>query len=244
MLDHELRDPHLNNFALCCFRDTADGDYIAARMAFRAKLIRQALWASEQAIEKYLKCILLLRRIEANKPSHSPVKLLKRLETQFPLALSDEVREFIGYIEIFGPDRYFTYPYVTDGLEIIKLDWTVWQLRRYCINYHRGSTPNSARFSQMDTKHIEDSVNRPPRRYQSLAPGELDEILAKRTHPARAALIWNNPCFGAGTRRTIRIHQNSMSANSPLALYPEIIDEVRKYVFLPKDVMQQLDTPS
>jgi integrase len=63
VLTPDLLDAHLNNFAMQCFRDIADGDYIAARMAFRADLIPQALWASEQAIEKYLKAILLLRRV-------------------------------------------------------------------------------------------------------------------------------------------------------------------------------------
>jgi hypothetical protein len=65
VLNPDLLDLHLNNFALCCFRDIADGDYITARMAFRAGLIPQALWSSEQAIEKYV-CILLLQRVEAN----------------------------------------------------------------------------------------------------------------------------------------------------------------------------------
>jgi len=34
-------------------------------MASRAQLVVQYIWASQQAIEKYLKCILLLNRIPA-----------------------------------------------------------------------------------------------------------------------------------------------------------------------------------
>ena len=52
----------INHFAIRCFRDTGDADYLAARMAMRARLAIPFLWSAEQAIEKYLKCILLLNR--------------------------------------------------------------------------------------------------------------------------------------------------------------------------------------
>ncbi|MFG6458115.1 HEPN domain-containing protein [Roseateles sp. BYS96W] len=55
----------LNDFARRSFLNIADKDYIAARMAVRAELMPQFLWASQQAIEKYLKFILLVNRIEA-----------------------------------------------------------------------------------------------------------------------------------------------------------------------------------
>ena len=50
---------HINSFASQSFRDQAERDYIAARQACRAELMPQFLWASHQAIEKYLKGILL-----------------------------------------------------------------------------------------------------------------------------------------------------------------------------------------
>jgi hypothetical protein len=64
-------DVLLNDFAIRSFRDIADGDYIAARMACRARIAVQFLWASQQTIEKYLKCILLLHRIPARKVRHN-----------------------------------------------------------------------------------------------------------------------------------------------------------------------------
>jgi HEPN domain-containing protein len=73
----------LNTFALRSFRDIADGDYIAARMAYRADLIPQALWAVEQALEKYLKSILLLQRIKWKNKGHSVLDTLDRLEAKF-----------------------------------------------------------------------------------------------------------------------------------------------------------------
>jgi len=117
VMSPELHDAHLNNFALRCFRDTADGDYIAARMAYRGNLIQQAFWARQQAIEKYIKCILLLRRVKSREPTHSVAKLLLKLEATFPLRLATEIRNFIDYIEIYGSDRYLTYPYAVEGLD-------------------------------------------------------------------------------------------------------------------------------
>ena len=56
-------DRLVNDFATRSFREIADGDYIAARMSFRALLVPQFLWQSLQAMEKYLKCILVLNPI-------------------------------------------------------------------------------------------------------------------------------------------------------------------------------------
>ena len=60
-------DVLVNDFATRSFRNMADEDYIAARMAYRAQLVPQFLWLSLQALEKYLKCILVLNRIPARK---------------------------------------------------------------------------------------------------------------------------------------------------------------------------------
>jgi hypothetical protein len=44
----------LDDFAFRSFRDEGDVDYIAARMAHRARLVTPFLWSSQQTIEKYL----------------------------------------------------------------------------------------------------------------------------------------------------------------------------------------------
>lgn len=61
----------VNSFALRAFRDTADRDYIHARMAYRADLLPQFHWSSLHSLEKYAKCIAILVRIP--KPN-SPIK--------------------------------------------------------------------------------------------------------------------------------------------------------------------------
>jgi HEPN domain-containing protein len=233
------RDALLNNIALRSFRDVADGDYILARLAYRADLISQALWSSQQAIEKYIKCILLLRRVEWNKPCHSLLKPLKKLEGQFQLQVSAETREFMEYIDKYGPDRYFMFPYYADGLEIAKLDRAVWEIRRYCIPYNGGRSPRGTPIEGLDIKHIEDAASRPPQAYRSLCPGPLDALVkGKRNTLARAALIKYNLYFGSSRRKSVRIMQRSQSANSLLALYPEIAVDLGKYVYLPKELRQ------
>jgi HEPN domain-containing protein len=235
-LPPEQRDPLLNEFALRSLRDVADGDYIAARMAYRAELILQALWASQQALEKYIKAILLLRRIPRKKPTHLLQSLLGDLETHFTLRLSTAVREFITVIDSWGVDRYFTFPYGTEGLELIQLDHAVWVIRRYCIPYGPRLSPGGTPLELLDIRHIEDAVNYPPQQYHSISTGFLDNVLSNRRNVARPALVWNNLYFGANARKTLKnLKRTFSSTNSPLALYPEIIDEVRKYVYLPSE---------
>src|SRR4051812_35219582 len=86
----------IDKFAVRSFRDTADGDYIAARMAHRPGLIQQFLWSSQQGIEKYLKGILLLNRVPEVKPTHDVGYLLKQVTaiSKLRLRLTKDSREF------------------------------------------------------------------------------------------------------------------------------------------------------
>jgi hypothetical protein len=74
------RDGEMNSWAIRSFRDVADADYISARLACRAQLPVQFLWASQQTLEKYLKCILFLHHIEARKVKHDIRLALKLVE--------------------------------------------------------------------------------------------------------------------------------------------------------------------
>src|ERR1051326_4645215 len=127
-------DSLINDFALRCFRDVADGDYIASRMACRAALTTQYLWASQQAVEKYLKCILLLNRIPAKDVRHDLGKALGKIEKsgKMTLDLTKGTREFIERLSEYGPYRYFEVSNVGFGAEMVTLDRAVGELRRCC----------------------------------------------------------------------------------------------------------------
>ena len=210
-------------------------------MAYRAEIFPQAYWASQQALEKYIKAILLLRRIPQPrskgklKPNHSLRALLQELEQKFSLKLFEATRQFISYIDAWDVDRYFIYPYGSAGVELMELDTAVWDIRRYCIPYNRGVSPKGTAWETFDLKHIEDAVNHPPQRYRSLSTGLLDNILSDQNNMARPPLVWKNLCFGSGRRKSINLRETFSSHNSPLALYPEIIDEVRNYAYLPRE---------
>src|ERR1017187_382802 len=235
-MEPDLRDALLTEFASRCFRDVADGDYVAARMAFRAELLLQAYWATQQALEKYLKGILLFRRISRKKPTHALPIFLRDLELKFPLKLSKDTRKFIEFIEYWDVDRYFIYPYHSEGLELVQLDSAVWDVRRYCIPVDPRLSPKGTPAADLDLRRIEDAINHPPQKLRPISTGLLERIVKEPKHAARPALIWKNLYFGPSLRKSIKIKQSWSSFNSPLAMYPEIMEDVRNFVYLPPGV--------
>lgn len=237
----EAMEYRLNEFAIRCFRDTADYDYVAARMAHRADLYPQFLWSGLQAIEKYLKCILLLNRIEAKKVRHSLARGIIRIEERAPftLRLSTETRELIDYLDMFGRFRYFETMYHYSGDELMKLDRAVWEIRRYCRPLNVSmDRPDGTRQSSLESnlRAIEIAEHQPPQRFRVYG-GRLEIITSTKKHPARPALVWKNLFYGSAVRYQVEIRQASGFSNSPLAMRPEIVDEVLKYVFLPKEIV-------
>jgi hypothetical protein len=68
--------------------------------------------------------------------------------------------------------------------------------------------------------------------------GILEKIIEKKDHPAREALIWNNLFVGPSRRKGVKMQSSWESGNSPFFLHPEIIDEVLKYVYIPRDIAE------
>jgi hypothetical protein len=126
------RDRELNSWAFRSFRDVADGDYIAARMAYRSQLPVQFLWASQQAIEKYLKCALFIRRKPAKNVRHDLAPALKLLEDAgVPVKLTERSQKFITRIDQMSQYRYMEASLWVDWHWIVSLDQVVWELRRF-----------------------------------------------------------------------------------------------------------------
>jgi hypothetical protein len=88
----------------------------------------------------------------------------------------------------------------------------------------------------LELRAIEESERQPRVRYRRIS-GVLEKIVSGKKSLQRDALLWQNPCFGRKARKTIRPLNYLQSANSPLSLHPEILDEVLKYVWLPKDAV-------
>jgi len=62
--------------------------------------------------------------------------------------------------------------------------------------------------------------------------GWLEGVLKDGTHPARAALVWQNLYFGASRRNRVKLQGYIEAGNSPRYLHPELLDEVLKYVYM------------
>ena len=230
----------VNNFAIRSFRETADCDYIAARLSLRASLVPQFLWQSLQAIEKYLKCILVLNRVRAPK-CHDLSQLLDEFSKAnvFELRMSKGTSKFIEYLDTYGRFRYYETPYFAKGDELFQLDKAVWEIRRYARILDSVLTlPNGRKIKILnhELERNKRAESRPPQEF-SIVGGYLEQILSKQDHPSRPALVWHNLYFGTGRRKTVRHRTSLRAGNSPLSLHPEILDEVLKYVFLPKDVV-------
>ncbi len=214
----------INDFAVRSFRDEGDADYIAGRMAFRAALSMPSLWASQQAVEKYLKCILLLNRIPGAKVKHelsAALDLISR-STIVSFDLSPATLNFIERIDAFGKFRYLEVSRVAYGGDIVNLDRAAWELRRYCTLYE-------------EPRLVKLCEGVAPPKYR-IPGGYLEQVMDDAANPAREPLCWNNAFFGTRQRRRVRVKRWLRAENAPLYLNPQILDEILKYVYLPKDL--------
>lgn len=232
----------VNDFAIRSFRETADKDYIAARMAYRARLIQPFLWSALHCLEKYIKGILVLNRVKAHK-GHSVLPGIERMKQhgKFELDLSVETVKFIKKLEDYGAEyRYYEVSYDIQPFDIIRFDRAVWEIRRYCQPLDYDIVDKNGKTMNLLTHEL-DRIHRAKvlrAKGTCVMGGILEKIIEKKDHPAREALIWNNLFFGPSRRKSVKIRPDFEAGNSPFFLHPEIIDEVIKYVYIPKDIAE------
>ena len=218
------QDRELNSWAFRSFRDIADGDYIVARLAYRAQLPAQFLWASQQALEKYLKCILFIRRIPAKQLKHALRPALDLLaRNDVGLHLTERSRTFIDRIDAVGRYRYMEASFWVDWHWIVSLDQAVWELRRFST-LDPGATTTELLEGQWAPR-------------VRIVGGHLEKILNKRADPAREPLLWHNAYFGRG-RRSVMVRGGVTAVNSPLLHTAKLLDEILKYAYIPKEVVE------
>lgn len=232
-------DRYLNAFATQSFRDQADRDYIAARLACRYELFPQFLWSSQQALEKYLKAILLYNRVKAKKINHDIAEAMRLAKAlPFKVELSKRSERFFNEVATYGEFRYLDVPYHVYGFLLVDLDLAVWELRRYCqvLNVFGKTLP-------MEEQALLDEANRQlatsrkePKHKFRIHGGLLESIIAARDHPSRPALLWQNLCFGSRNRSSIRVKSHLSAQNPHLSHYPQMLDELLKYVYMPRKI--------
>lgn len=234
--EEDKLDRYLNSFATQSFRDQADRDYIAARLACRYELFPQFLWSSQQALEKYLKAILLYNRIKATKVKHDINEALKLTEgLPFKIELSKRSQKFFDQIANYGEFRYLDVPFHVYGYVLVDLDITVWELRRHCqVLQVFGKVLPATEQALLDeaNKRLAASATEPRYKFR-LHSGLLESIIENRSHPTRAALLWQNPCYSARNRATVKVKSHFNAQNPHLSHYPQMLEQLLSYVFLP-----------
>lgn len=235
-------------FATRHFRDSADGDYIMARMAHRLRLPQQFLWLAHQAVEKYLKAILLMNGFNAKpdkkKDGHDlmyfyrRVKAMPDLPVDFPAKLDD----FVSHLGEMGMSRYLDFPIQTRGNDLLRLDESVWHLRRFCQTLN-DPTESPAVAGKLRQERMEKSSWKKwgswPCKFR-LEGGHIEKIL-KEPGLAREHLVWKNAFFGTRHKRLINKFPGwSHFANSVPFMFRESTTLLNDKVHIPKYVWDYL----
>jgi HEPN domain-containing protein len=211
----------------------ADGDYISARANYQMRLRQQFLWSALQAVEKYLKAILLFSGKSSRyyydsaakrKPfMHNLDALYAEVKKITPLRFDIDPKgeEFLTYLHKQGNNRYISTSAYMERDAIHQLDALVWEIRRYCQyipDRESGSqtvTPNMYEsFIQGITKP---SHKKNPQLFR-LIEGNRDHlqnvIEREPRDQARKALVWMNICYGKKSRRQLT-HDSHSSVEIP-----------------------------
>jgi len=234
-----------NEFIYSSFRDVADCDYINARVLHRLKLFDQFSWAALQAIEKYLKTIILIYNGNTKDIKHDLIKGLNRVEsiTDINWDFDDDIRKFLEYLTIYGGDRYFTFPWGTKGNELFILDYSVWKIRRYCKDLYwmkiyqaqKGILLYDYYIKLIQSKKCIEKANK-----FNLDPrGYLERVLkTKRFRKQREQLVYKNAYYGSYKKHKIKFQITITGATPRHFAFPEIYAWVKTRVTLSKKVRE------
>jgi len=234
----------INNFAIRSFRDTGDGDYIAARLAIKAGLATQAIWSGLQAVEKYLKCMLLLRRVNSKGVGHKILDGLMLVNDRlgYDIVLPDDEQAVFNHLSESCGDRYLVVSLHLFDHELAGLDALVWRLRQYCdvLDVEHYNDKPSEEVLSRNLDKIKARLGGEPVGGH-LEHGALEKILADQHHRAREGLVWRNAMFGGEQPIIASEDFNFVATNSPLYLNPQIARAVSKLVKLPYGALEAFE---
>lgn len=201
------------NAAAQALRDQADRDYICARHLYSLGFADQFMWQAQQALEKYLKAMILfgitlplevgirIPKLRGKKGyGHNLPRLLSdamKIEPWYPKVPSS-VCVFVEHVYRMGLNRYSDQHVYRIGDELPRLDEAVWHIRRWCRYSSRkpikriSSHVTPERWVQLEREYI---LRMTPGRRQH-SGGLLESIIAKPSgglwREARNALLkWN-----------------------------------------------------
>lgn len=231
----------LNHATIRCFRDTADADYISARLSIRSDLPGPFLSSAEQAIEKYLKCILMLNRIDTRPIGHKIDVALKLINESLPfnISLDKDEQKLFDQLVLWDFDRYLVNSLYVRNESLMHLDRLVWKLRQYCRPLdmiHRAEPPDKS-YIASNIEAIEAVKPETPKKGH-VPGGLLERVLASKIHRGRDALVWNNLWYSSSNRNQVQYRTGYQAINSPFFNKPELADEASKYMKLSKSFVE------
>ena len=230
------REAQLNSYATRGFRATADRDYIHARLAFQAGLSPQFRWSSLHCLEKYGKCILLLNKIDSRKIRHEVQESIVRLNKSgpFQIILSKTTTSFIRRLEHNAHHRYLETSWDVQSYDLSSLDRAVNELRRYCqvLDFEIQTSNGIKNLLPLELERIK-FIESAPLEHVSLG-GWLEKVIKETNHPAHLPLMWNNAVFGNQDDSSFFFQ----SERSPCELHPDMVDDLSKLVFIPREVLK------
>ena len=232
----------LNQFA-ALFRDIGDADYVSARSNYQLHLREQFFWAGLQAVEKYLKAILLYNGLPTLGYLHNLSKLLTAVReiSYLKFEIPVDVEEFLARLCDLGDNRYLSRETYVRPQNLIELDKSVWNIRAYCrfvLVTVRGGRKD---LTDLYANNINSrTCLRDPRVFRPLHnDGFLVEVLKRpRADPLRRILVWHNRFFGSGRARVADPPYYSSSRIPPNRQRPfteQEKTELAKLIKLPKN---------
>jgi hypothetical protein len=236
-------DAWINAFVDSSFRDAADEDYVAARTAYRIDLTHSFLWNSLQAVEKYIKAILLYNRMPTGDLGHDVKKGFCRLLEikEIPFQFASDTKLFVDYINDEGPNRYRVRPAYLRDDALIGLDRTVWHLRRHCFDFGE-SNHDPVRFAENVAALSPDGLEQ---RISFKLPGGRIEAILDHPSEARKNLVWNNFWFCARKRHKIKKFPCRLGWSRPIPfMRPDVYFALKNLVQFDKDVRDYFEQAS
>jgi HEPN domain-containing protein len=203
--------------AMMALRDTADEDYISARLAYNHKLLRVAVWQSLHCLEKYFKTLLVLRSVNVLQIGHSLEKALQLvINNDLKLELTPGAQSYIYSLNGHTANVRYGGEYTqVSGTDLPYLDMAVFELRNYCAVNVLGDIQHPGSAS-------EDSYK-----------GFLEKVMEEKEYRARAALVYENPHFNDPRPTKVSAPGYWNFTNAAQHVWPEeVLNRVKRLVKL------------
>lgn len=173
---------------------------------------------------------------------HDLEQALERVNGELPFAIELNSREqkVFEHLSQWNSDRYLLTSFHLENGELFQLDELVWKLRLYCQpldKWHYADEPSvDVLVARVDD--LAKIIKHPDKLAGHLQGAVLENILAKRDHPAHDGLIWQNIFYSRTKRISIRYRDGFQAVNTPLFLNPELADVVAKWMKVPAPILE------